>query len=41
VRAKQFLPGSEGMEGRRRRWGETEGMGEGGSNDPIIVSTYE
>jgi hypothetical protein len=35
IRAKQFLPVSEGMPGIR------EGVGEGGRNDPNIVCTYE
>jgi hypothetical protein len=41
IRAKQYLLGSEGV-GVRGRGGEKwRGWGEGGSNDPIIVCTYE
>jgi hypothetical protein len=40
IRAKQFLPGIEGVGGRERRWGK-RGVGEGGRNDPNIVCTYE
>jgi hypothetical protein len=42
IRANQFLPGSEGMGGSRRGWGEKEeGRWEGGRNDPNIVCIYE
>jgi hypothetical protein len=35
IRGKQYLLGSEGVGERGRGWGEGE------SNDPIIVCTYE
>jgi uncharacterized membrane protein len=38
VRAKLFLPGSEGGGGGK---GGSGGKGEGGRNDPNIVCTYE
>jgi hypothetical protein len=41
IRAKQYLLGSERMGARERGWREREGVGEGGSNYPIIVCTYE
>jgi hypothetical protein len=41
IRAKQFLPGSEGVGGRGRGWGKGSWQGEGGKNDPNIVCTYE
>jgi hypothetical protein len=34
IRARQFLPGSDGVGGRRRGWGGREEMGVGGRNDP-------
>jgi hypothetical protein len=41
IRAKQYLLGSEGLGARGRGWGERREQGEWGSNDPIIVCTYE
>jgi hypothetical protein len=41
IRAKQFLPGSEGVEGEKEEVGEREGAGGRGRNDPNIVCTYE
>jgi hypothetical protein len=42
IRAKQFLPGSEGVVGERKGVGGLkEGVGEGGRNDSNIVCTYE
>jgi hypothetical protein len=35
IRAKQFLPGSEGLGEKGKEWVER------GSNDPSIVCTYE
>jgi hypothetical protein len=41
IRAKLFLPGSEGV-GERRKWREgSEGVGARERNDPNIVCTYE
>jgi hypothetical protein len=40
VRAKQYLRGSQEVEGGGGG-GDREGAGEGGSNDPNIVCTYE
>jgi hypothetical protein len=40
IRAKQFLPGSEGV-GRRGRREEGRWQEAGGRNDPNIVCTYE
>jgi hypothetical protein len=40
IRAKEFLPGSKGVGGRRRRQGKGKGQGEGGRNDTNIVCTY-
>jgi hypothetical protein len=41
IRAKQFLPGSEGLRGRERGQRKGRGRGEGGRNDANIVCTYE
>jgi hypothetical protein len=41
IRAKEFLLGSEGLEGERKGAGVKDGVGEGGRNDPNIVCTYE
>jgi hypothetical protein len=41
IRAKQFLPGSEGVEGRGKVWRKKRGLGEGGRNDSNISCTYE
>jgi hypothetical protein len=41
IRAKYFLPGSEGVGGEREGWGKGREQGEGGRNDPNIVCTYE
>jgi hypothetical protein len=41
IRPKQFLLGSKGVEERGRGQEVREGVGEGGRNDPNIVSTYE
>jgi hypothetical protein len=40
IKAKQFLPGSEGVRKKGGR-GVREGPEEGGRNDPNIVCTYE
>jgi hypothetical protein len=37
----QYLLESEGVGARERGWEEREVRGEEGSNDPIIVCTYE
>jgi hypothetical protein len=34
IRAKQFLPGREGVRGRGRRWGVREGAGVKGEKQP-------
>jgi hypothetical protein len=39
IRAKQFLPGSEGVGREREGTGKAKGVGEGGRNDPNIVCT--
>jgi hypothetical protein len=41
IRAKQFLPRSEGVVEREGGWGKGRGWGEEGRNDPNIVCTYE
>jgi hypothetical protein len=41
IRAKQFLPGSEGVGGEEGGGGKRRGWGEAGRNDPNIVCTYE
>jgi hypothetical protein len=41
IRAKQFLPGSEGVGARGRSRGKGRGWRERGRNDPNIVCTYE
>jgi hypothetical protein len=41
IRAKEFLPDSEGVGGRGRWWRVSEGAGRRGRNDPNIVCIYE
>jgi hypothetical protein len=43
TRAKLFLPGIEGVGGKREEaeWVVKEGVWAGGINDPSIVCTYE
>jgi hypothetical protein len=42
IRAKQFLPGSEGVGGRKGGKGKGRSRGGAGErNDPNIVCTYE
>jgi hypothetical protein len=41
IKAKQYLLGSEGVGARGRGGEKGRGLGEGGSNDPMIVCTYE
>jgi hypothetical protein len=41
LRAKQFLPGSEGVGEEREGVGKREGAGVWGRSDPNIVYTYE
>jgi hypothetical protein len=41
IRAKQFLPGSEGVGGEKEGVGKGKWQREEGRNDPNIVCTYE
>jgi hypothetical protein len=41
IRAKQFLPGLEGVEGDGMGGEKERGQGKGGRKDPNIVCTYE